>query len=804
MKRGFSLALLFFLVNTRIVSASNETLLKSRHFTPEPGITAAAKAKIEAIGERAHVFLQLKRIPTVKGRKELESKGIRLLSYIPNRAWFASIPSDKAGEILSLSNVRAISEISPEDKIAPSIRKGGVSDFSTTETGQAKLIFVFFDDVPLADTAEVISNHGGTVIDACPITTTLVVHLPKEVIYELAEQDCVQWINQHYEAGLLNDGARAAVNVDELQVPSYGLTGIDVKVGQWDGGCPDANHEDLTNRVICADGSAIDEHATHVAGTIAGNGNLSGGTYRGMATNATIVSYNHWLNAPNCYSDYEHAISNYDIDLSNNSWGMFYNCGWPDYNTPGEYDENAAAEDDVVISACGKKISLIFASGNEGNKSIFSCSFPWRTLRRNAVAKNIIAMGATNSDDDSLAPFSSRGPTADGRIKPDLVAPGCDGSCIGQRRPPEDPCDPNEYIWSTWPGDTYDGMNGASCATPVVSGSVALMLEDWRNNHTGDPLPSTIKAILIQTAVDLGNTGPDYSSGYGKINAKDAIDLITVDVNNNVIVEDSIIDINDKDYFTIDVPEGQSILKITLVWDDYKGTVNADIALINDLDLIVKDPNSIRYYPWTLDPCNPGDSAVRNQEDHINNVEQVCLDNPASGIWLIEITDYNLPVPAQIYSLVSNITLTPISLADFNDDSVVNFFDYALFANAWLTDSNTLYYDEKFDLVDSNFIDYNDLALFYKNWLWPDSQTIMMGFGGGSSFGESVYSSSIPEQAEQQQSQETAQLYSELVEPIDIEKLLKWLDELWLDPEVRQGIDEDAWLEFVESVESEL
>ena len=118
--------LVLILVNVNLVNASNEILLKSRHFTPAKGITAATKAKIEAIPKRAHVLIQLEHIPTIKGRQELEAKGIKLLSYIPNRAWTASIPSNKAVEIAAFSGVRAISEILPEDKVDHSIKEEGI------------------------------------------------------------------------------------------------------------------------------------------------------------------------------------------------------------------------------------------------------------------------------------------------------------------------------------------------------------------------------------------------------------------------------------------------------------------------------------------------------------------------------------------------------------------------------------------------------------------------------------------------------------------------------------------------------
>ena len=140
MKKGIILlTLLLISTNVNSANASDEILLKSRRFIPSAGITAATRARIESIPQRAHVLIQLDRIPTVVEKKELEAKGIKLLSYIPNKAWFASIPSDKAGEIAALPNVRSIAEILPEDKIDHSIKEKGVNNYSTNQEGQAKV-----------------------------------------------------------------------------------------------------------------------------------------------------------------------------------------------------------------------------------------------------------------------------------------------------------------------------------------------------------------------------------------------------------------------------------------------------------------------------------------------------------------------------------------------------------------------------------------------------------------------------------------------------------------------------------------
>jgi hypothetical protein len=130
------------LLRADVVFGNYEILLKSRRFTPKPGISADTKAAIEAIPGKAHVLIQLYQTPTIEERSKLERQGVKLLSYIPNNAWFASIPSGKADEIATLSNVRAISKIEPEDKISttPAVllrsvvlrRRGGVS--STRQT----------------------------------------------------------------------------------------------------------------------------------------------------------------------------------------------------------------------------------------------------------------------------------------------------------------------------------------------------------------------------------------------------------------------------------------------------------------------------------------------------------------------------------------------------------------------------------------------------------------------------------------------------------------------------------------------
>ncbi|MFC1890740.1 hypothetical protein ACFL4G_13400, partial [Thermodesulfobacteriota bacterium] len=125
------------------------------------------------------------------------------------------------------------------------------------------------------------------------------------------------------------------------------------------------------------------------------------------------------------------------------------------------------------------------------------------------------------------------------------------------------------------------------------------------------------------------------------------------------LVEDEIAQGETDTYYLI-VQEGDPLMKATLVWDDYPGTANADPVLVNDLDLVVTDPEGTRHYPWTLDPDNPADTAVRIQEDHKNNIEQVLVEAPLEGLWTINVTGA-IPEGPQTYSVVFTPVYTGVS-----------------------------------------------------------------------------------------------------------------------------------------------
>jgi len=123
-----------------------------------------------------------------------------------------------------------------------------------------------------------------------------------------------------------------------------------------------------------------------------------------------------------------------------------------------------------------------------------------------------------------------------------------------------------------------------------------------------------------------------------------------------------------RDLYTLEVAAGAKSLKLTLVWDDWPADPLAASALVNDLDLVVIGPDETRHYPWTLDAYAPTEPAERVRADHTNNVEQVYVETPATGTWLVTVRGTNLPQYNQPYSLVADgggLTAVPSETAVF-------------------------------------------------------------------------------------------------------------------------------------------
>jgi len=635
-------------------------------------LDAAAIAELAADlglrGDARHVVVQFDGPVSSTQRSRMAAAGVELLRYVGNNAFFASL-ADAGVDVPALQAVPALTGLSPVQrawKLDPLILADQVPEWAITADNtpgnETVAVYVLFHaDVPLeTDGVDAAERHGAVVRSVLESVNGLVLELPRPNLTALADEDVVQWIEWPLPPmAELNDSNRALTQADTVQAAPYGLDGEGVSVLVYDGGYAYSGHPDFGGRLTVRDSSGQSSHATHVAGTVGGDGTASSGQkYRGMAPAVTIESYGFeqegglqqgflYTDPGDIEDDYSEAILEYGVDVSNNSIGTNtapngYPCEWE-----GNYGVTSNLIDTIVRGDGSNPLftepfRIVWANGNE-RSGFARCGSLYHTTAPPACAKNHITVGALDSDVDLPTDFTSFGPTDDGRIKPDLSAPGCE---IGD----------DGGVTSCSTSGSYSVKCGTSMACPTVTGLSALVLQDYRALYPGQPdfRNSTLKGLLIQGAVDVvggsfgpgATVGPDYQTGYGSVRIQNTIDFLR---SGNFLEAE----VDQSGTFAVlaSVDPGDPELKITLTWDDVPGTPNVYPNLVNDLDLVVRDPSAQRHYPWTLDPDNPDQPAVRTEADHENNIEQVYVEDPAPGVWQIEIVGYNVPQGPQSFSL---------------------------------------------------------------------------------------------------------------------------------------------------------
>lgn len=486
-----------------------------------------------------------------------------------------------------------------------------------------------------------------------------------------------------------NVSTAATISVDDVwasnnEYPS--LTGKGVEINLWDGGSARATHQELQNgpgsRIIMRDLELpLSNHSTHIAGTMIASG--INADAKGMAGTAIIKAWD--LNDD--IAEMSSAAAD-GIVLSNHSYGPL--CGWsynsnneswywygdPEISATEDYEfgfYNQVSADWDYIAELAPYYLIVKSAGNDRNDAPDSSliHFVWDEtwklvdverepdggtdgydcLTPMAVAKNILTVGAVD-DAKTITPFSAFGPTDDGRIKPDVVANGYD-----------------VFSSTSAKDNSYTSYSGTSMSTASVSGSVALLHQLKNILQPGAQwLSSTIKGLLIHTASDLGNTGPDYRFGWGLVNIKNACDLIYANSNNQgKNIYQKVLTQGEEIIIPISTSNSFPVLKVTLVWTDPAGqpstpSLNSrNSKLVNDLNVLVQNSNTLNeYLPWTLNVESPGTAATKNI-NHVDNVEQVYIANPGTNNFNIKISHSGtLSGSSQSFSLiVSGIETTP-------------------------------------------------------------------------------------------------------------------------------------------------
>jgi serine protease AprX len=508
----------------------------------------------------------------------------------------------------------------------------------------------------------------------------------------------------------LGNGTAASAFVD---IPANRITGI----FNWPGvagGC---------FSTISNDGAVdVDSgHGTHTTTSVLGSGGASG-EGRGTAPGAHLVfqALENWATISNfCKALYGISNGYYLVGIPADIRNLFlqgYNSGarihsnsWGS-DAAGSYTTDSVNADEFVWSH--RDMAITFSAGNAGVDANSDGIIDAGSIGSPATAKNVISVGASENDrngqwscdtglvytscgaqggqntvftygaawpadypanpikDDpsagnaeQMAAFSSRGPVDDGRIKPDVVAPGTwvlsgysdkfqqqyDGSPNPQN---------GAYQYDGWGfplNSYYKYMGGTSMSNPLVAGGAAVVRDFYQKTAGIAASAALVKATLVNSAVDLldenndgindnANPIPNRHEGWGRVDLAAATDGTRQFVDGATSLTT-----NGSATYTYSIGTAGSPFKVTLAWSDYPSTTSASKNLVNDLDLIVTAPDGTRYLGNVF---AAGWSQPAGAADRTNNLENVYVQSAASGSWTVEVRGFNVPNGPQPFALV--------------------------------------------------------------------------------------------------------------------------------------------------------
>ena len=639
----FVALLLCFVILHSAAAAPYEIRFQSGVFLPESGHLIVPAVETLIPGNRVHALVQIEDYLHPGQREALTAAGVELLNYLPDRAYVASVrPSAEMAALQSLG-VRYIGPLTVEQKTHPRVTYARFGKWSEYSQGRRILAVDIMPDVSLDEAAAQIEKIGFETGHRFESVHSLLVAVEPERATELAALDAVLFVNEcPPPLQPVNNMVRQRLHVDSVRVAPYNLTGQGVIALVYDGGMVDSTHPDFGDRVTWMEDGALADHSTHVSGTLGGSGQASSGTYAGMAPQTRIISGEYDACIPYCFydspydlePDYTVARQVHHIELTTNSMGANVDPNHYPVEWFGDYDLTSRILDRLVSNTAGTPLLQFWAAGNEWN----GANYHWTTygcMSIPAGAKNVITVGATD-DADAVADFSSWGPTDDGRIKPEVCATGV-------------------TVTSCVLGGGYGIMSGTSMSSPATAGVACLILQKWHLMFPGapDPLPETMKAILINSAADIGPVGPDYRTGFGLVNALKAVQNLMSDG-----VLESALEIGETFSRSFVVPAGLSALDVSLAWSDLPAVGNVIPTLVNDLDLELEAPNATIYYPWKLRPASPSLPVITGV-DSVNVCERVHVASPAAGNWTLRVRGRLNGSSSQTFGLSANVPLVP-------------------------------------------------------------------------------------------------------------------------------------------------
>jgi len=620
---------------------------------------------------------------------EVRMNGAEVYDYIPNNAFIVRMDANIMNNLKSLPYMEWVGIYQPYYKIDPAVYRLAESQ-KNPESGSAlkyeaddNRLFsdsLYGNDNILNITILTINNEG--IMESLSQIKALAkfifnewefrhykgvrVQVDASSILDIALIDDVYWIEPYIEPQLYDEisdeivGGNWTVGVPwngpGSYVNSLGFDGTGVVVAVADTGLDDGDnatmHPDLVDRVdnYFWYGSETDAHdgyghGTHCAGIIAGSGvtgTTDGDGYLygiGVAPNAHIVAQKIFADSgaylsPNL-EDLTIKAVNSGATVGSNSWGASVSGAYT--TSSAEFD--ALTRDADPDTPGEQQYILEFSAGNSG-PTLGSIGSP-------ATGKNVIATGAsenyrpdqsTRGDDvNEIAGFSSRGPTEDGRIKPDIVAPGTwIAAALSSSADAE-------WCWKNIDSD-YVYCGGTSMSGPHVSGGAALFVQYYNDLYGVNPSPAMTKAALINGATNLNDSSgtspiPNMDEGWGIMDLRN-----TLAFPHDIYYEDQQIYLETGESQVYEIYAGDKTIpiKITLAWTDPPAFAGANPTLVNNLDLRVTAPDSSVYYGNQF--TDGWSDSVLTSTDSLNNIENVFI-NPSDiqyGKYTIEVIATNV------------------------------------------------------------------------------------------------------------------------------------------------------------------
>ncbi len=593
---------------------------------------------------------------------DFEALGVELIRAVPDFAYVVRLKDVELGLIQANPLVRWVGEFKPSYKLDPKLQEhlpklGPVPIHKPIEV---RVILA-----PGLGMREMLATRqvlkGLRTLNRSDLGSLMQGWVSDHQLEALTRSSAVLWIERAPNPKLYDEVSSEIVggisDNPGSAMQDLGFDGDGVLVAVADSGLNNGTasdmHPDLLGRVDAffyygGLASAADEHShgTHCAGIIAGNGSVGEvdeeGFYYGIgvAPKARIVAQRIFdgqggYEPPENLADLVRDASRVGAVIGSNSWGD---------DTQGIYDSSAMLFDALVRDAnrfhdqtLGRPdvpFILEFSAGNAGEAGE-------QTIGSPAVGKNVIATGASGSNrpdifgysdgPDTMAAFSSRGPCADGRIKPDLVAPGTWIASLQSESATD------ENAWQPI-SEYYQFQGGTSQAGPHVSGAAAVFVQAFRQLHQGQtPSPALVKAALINSAVDMDDSFdttpiPNNDEGWGRLDLAQLIGSAThfeLIEQTNRLIQGGVFE------HRVVISSQDRPLKITMTYTDVPGFPAVARALVNDLDLEVVSPNGVVYHGNQFDEGESVPFALGF--DNLNNVEGVHIGQPERGEYVVRV-----------------------------------------------------------------------------------------------------------------------------------------------------------------------